>query len=99
MAEPPQTSIRLGYVDVIATPSEIYLGIYIAGDRTYQTYLYGKNWRGKDNYFGLILILNGRIEILRKIRKFTSAKNDDYDGWNYYVKNGVYPGHSWEPMD
>ena len=71
---PPLKSITLDNTQIEATRSERYLGIYLAADLTYQPYLYGETWREKENFPGLISILNRRIEMLRKIRRYTARE-------------------------
>ena len=56
------------------TISERYLGIYLSSNMSWQHYIYGENWRTKDNFPGLISILNSRIGMLKKIRKFASKE-------------------------
>ena len=67
-------SIELNGSSISPTISEIYLGIYISSDMSWQQYIYGEKWRNKDNYPGLIPIVNSRLGMLNKLSKFASRE-------------------------
>ena len=71
---PPNITIEIEGDLITPTISERYLGIYLSSNMSWQHYLYGENWRNSDNFPGLISILNSRIGMLNKIKKFASKE-------------------------
>ena len=70
----PQIYINFDNSILSPTQSERYLGLYFSSNMTWKNYLYGETWREKDNYQGLINILNSRLGMLRKISKHASKQ-------------------------
>lgn len=73
-SEVPQIHINVDNSILSPTQSERYLGLYFSSNMTWKNYLYGETRREKDNYQGLINILNTRLGMLRKISKHASKQ-------------------------